>query len=616
MKSLLKNVLKAVAAATFVAVMVWTRPPTPSDAGTPFNKPGSGEPSPGAHSQFRAAYQNEMRKVAATADPFDDLQLAGRMHDHASRDSTDAGLIVILCDNAYTLASRVSQGDALAVKVMALLAKRVPTQVDAAQLHIIELYERRFKLARDFGAKRKQHSTEPGIKETHGRRLLKELLVLVDRKIRNHEYTSASRFATKAQRVAEKLRWPELLDGIEARQALIRDRRKAQTRLAIFSKRLDENPWDAKSLTEVIRLHVVELNDAGSAQTYLRKGGTKTADQLVPLLIHSIETLAPNQAAAMAQWLYRQAKVADTTVTGQVQTLTKAKTLYLHFLEKQVKHDSQLKQSGKTSEQSAVQTKESKPTKNSEPKLSFASDQFAEVPVNRVRDAIADIDRQLLRLTAPLHIRAFSRGRTVTLHWAAGETVDLYHNGKPLKPYLPNFRARKADSREINTVKIILKQSDVFTAGMKMNGAGQGLLLVAVGDTGRVLWHTSVEHWKGYTAADAKHWYMPQLAIRSKPYEVSAKKGYTREQQQLVDQFGKGIVSVKAIDGEVTYLFSIVRSLDPSFDLAMKRLRKPARSAINTAVQQGEKQTRDVSSSALGSVPTRRSVRNLPVLGD
>jgi len=140
--------------------------------------------------------------------------------------------------------------------------------------------------------------------------------------------------------------------------------------------------------------------------------------------------------------------------------------------------------------------------------------------------------------------------------------------------------------------------------------------LVAVGDTGRVLWHTSVEHWKGYTAADAKHWYMPQLAIRSKPYEVSAKKGYTREQQQLVDQFGKGIVSVKAIDGEVTYLFSIVRSLDPSFDLAMKRLRKPARSAINTAVQQGEKQTRDVSSSALGSVPTRRSVRNLPVLGD
>lgn len=102
----------------------------------------------------------------------------------------------------------------------------------------------------------------------------------------------------------------------------------------------------------------------------------------------------------------------------------------------------------------------------------------------------------------------------LTLCWSCADDADVYLNGKPLKPYRPDFRTRGDEANQVFTEEASVSQGDVITVGARRGGSF-GFVLVVADKHSKVVRKTDQRHWKSYEPKDKEQWYLPKQASQS-----------------------------------------------------------------------------------------------------
>ncbi len=476
--------------AVFAATMMWTRPPQSSTARTSEPIPVAA-PSADAVRAFNDAFGKELRKVVATPDVADDLALAGQFVKGASSPGESGDMVMLLCDSAHGLASRSADGDELALEALQILARRVPARVEDCRGRAIKLLERRTQTGK------------PEQKQAAAERLFDLLIAAADDAIAARDWENANQYTSKAQRTAATLKWPEMIEQAEWRSDQMKMRRIADSRVKTLSAKLAENPWDGKSIDELVRVLLVELDDVREAQKYINRSGSDAANRLLPLLTESPDVLGAEQHRQIGQWYVDMAEGASAV--GQWQSLLNARFHYQAYFTR-ASGDSGVAHTAATGN------------------------------LRRIED-------QLAALQETARTRSGARGLTATINWLGAEPVDVCINGKPLIDSTQDFKTRTGERGELKQARCVIRKGDVITVGAKRNSGG--FALMAVDREGKLLLTSDAENWKTYFPLDDKQWSQPKVAQKARQQQVFANK-LSPQQQKLFEPYGAMVSSLAA----------------------------------------------------------------------
>ncbi len=151
-------------------------------------------------------------------------------------------------------------------------------------------------------------------------------------------------------------------------------------------------------------------------------------------------------------------------------------------------------------------------------------------------------------------------GIPVTFRWSMADDADVYHNGKPLREYKPNFRTRPDEAWKQFSAKAVLKRGDVITVGGRRGGS-YGILLVALDESGKVVWKTDKTNWKVYFPKDTENWFLPQVALASKTIAPGVQPEPWAPQRRIKQETGTDAASIWHPEPQTrhAYLYSVVR---------------------------------------------------------
>ncbi|HOI74258.1 MAG TPA: hypothetical protein PLO63_08935 [Syntrophales bacterium] len=139
-----------------------------------------------------------------------------------------------------------------------------------------------------------------------------------------------------------------------------------------------------------------------------------------------------------------------------------------------------------------------------------------------------------------------SSGIPVTLYWHMADDADVYLNGVPLRRYQPSFRTRGDEAPlPAFSAPATLRNGDVFTVGGRRGGSF-GFMLVAVDESGRVVFKTDQQSWRVYRPGERADWYLPAVAAASPKDAVTVQPNPWHPQKDLNRKFGNQAFSIWA----------------------------------------------------------------------
>ncbi|MEX2212474.1 MAG: hypothetical protein WD768_00005, partial [Phycisphaeraceae bacterium] len=243
-----------------------------------------------AQQVFDAVYGPRVKQVSGTTDRGDDVALAASLL-AAARTSTDTpALLALMCEAAYDLGQRHADGYTTAADAMTLLAQTVPDQRDAARDKLAEILTKQSRAG-------KVEERDPALN-----RLLETLMAIGHEKMDARSYGDAAGAFRRVVTLAAPKKLPQGEDA-KARMddAMRLDRVTKQ--VARLQEKLQANANDFASAEEIVRLNVIELDDAAAALAVLDRVQDERMKQLTPLAVKALEELKAEEALALGEWL-------------------------------------------------------------------------------------------------------------------------------------------------------------------------------------------------------------------------------------------------------------------------------------------------------------------------
>ena len=272
-----------------------------------------------AEQAFQLLYAKDLQRVRATADKADDAALARQMVDAARSAAGQPGLITILCEQAYALASTHASAYETAIDAMNLLAETVPSKKKECLDRNLDVYQRRYAGAH--GEARVEA----------GKELIGYLRGLADQAVASEDYAAAMGYLRRASYVAVAIR-SGAKDDIQARLKQLISLDRTAKLIASLKDHLQADPKDTAVRERLIRLYVTEWDDPNSAARFLDAGCEHTLQTYVPMAARDVDSLADAACLELGDWYLSLADRASEA--GKVVTLRRAQRYYASFLAK------------------------------------------------------------------------------------------------------------------------------------------------------------------------------------------------------------------------------------------------------------------------------------------
>ncbi len=159
----------------------------------------------------------------------------------------------------------------------------------------------------------------------------------------------------------------------------------------------------------------------------------------------------------------------------------------------------------------------------------------------------------------PIHSRPAGEEIPVTLYWHMADDADVYLNGVPLRRYEPSFKTRGDEAPQpAFSASARLKNGDVFTVGGRRGGS-YGFMLIAVDQSGRVVFKTDRQKWSVYMPGDRYDWYQPAVANISSRVPVTVQPDPWYPQKDLNRKYNNIALSIWGSPAETfSYLTATV----------------------------------------------------------
>ena len=267
---------------------------------------------------FASFYGERYKKVQATRDKADDIELAKDLLAAAEKITDHQGLLALFYEKAYALTHREPAGYALAIRAAATLAEKIPAKQAECREKVLAV--RRSQYLRGTAAQKREAAGA----------LIKGHLADAAAHEKQRNITEALAAARKALGVATATRSPargEVLAEIKRLTA----RQRVAMRMKGLRMKLAANPADTDTRHELIRMLVIEFDDPAAAVKVLEGATDETLRTYVPLAAGPIDKLAAAVCAELGDWYWSQYPKADT-VPAKVVCLGRAQKYIERFL--------------------------------------------------------------------------------------------------------------------------------------------------------------------------------------------------------------------------------------------------------------------------------------------
>ena len=272
----------------------------------------------GDSADLTAAFGGDLRRVAATRDPRDDVELSGQLLTAARSAAGNLPLTAALCEKAYELAMKHPAGHVTAIDAMRLLAQRDPDRSLACGGKVVAARVRQYYAAR--GDERTSMGDE----------VVEEIYHVLQAHIAAGEYGPALKLARQAVAVANAIRSP-MRASLQALLKRLTGIERADKEARLLERKLKARPEDTAARGRLVLLCVMELDDPVRAAKFLNASCDEHARTYLPLIKQAPDQLPGTVCAELGDW-YRGLS-AKATAAGQIAMLRRAVSYYRVYLD-------------------------------------------------------------------------------------------------------------------------------------------------------------------------------------------------------------------------------------------------------------------------------------------
>ena len=273
---------------------------------------------------FDQLYGKRIARVRDTSAKEDDVELARELLS-ATREAKDsAELFTLLCDHAYELTSRYSDGFATAIEAMNVLAGQLPDQADRCRLRLIEVRERQFRTATG------QQRIDAG------RALIADALTTAQKHLEQNAFKKAGEIFQKLLPIARSIRSPRL-NQINRLTKYTRHRVSLQHQIDRWKQQVRANPGDADVQSKLLWTYLIELDDPARAVAHVRGAKPDEATGEMLARISTQAALGEEDLLRLADWYHGHAEKASEF--ARYAMLSRSVGYYEQFLQKHRAND-------------------------------------------------------------------------------------------------------------------------------------------------------------------------------------------------------------------------------------------------------------------------------------
>jgi formylglycine-generating enzyme required for sulfatase activity len=267
---------------------------------------------------FNKLYADDLKRVAATPSPADDVALGNQMLEGAKKAGDQPAFLVLLCEKAYELASKDPSGYATATDAMDLLAEKVP--------------EKKVKsLQKNAALCQKQYATARGEARTKaGESVITALGALAEAQAAAGNTDAAGVTLRQAIAVATAIK-SEGKTALQAQVENLASEQKAEKQIAALKAKLDADSKDAASRKELVRLYLVDMNSPAEAAKFLDESLGEATRKYVPAAAKPVADAPEAACTELGDW-YKGLADQAATHASKGDMLRRAQAYYQRFL--------------------------------------------------------------------------------------------------------------------------------------------------------------------------------------------------------------------------------------------------------------------------------------------
>jgi len=268
---------------------------------------------------FNKLYGEDLKRVAATPSPADDVALAKQMLEDAKEAGDQPVFLSLLCEKAYELAVKDASGYATATASMDLLAGKSPEKKVECLRKNAALYQKQYAAARGEA------------KTKAGEDVITALSALAEAQTGAGDSDAAGGTLRQAITVATVIK-SENKAALQDRLENLAPRQKVEKQIEAMQAKLDANPKDEASRKELVRLYLVEMDNPAEAAKFLDEALDEATRKYVPAAAKPVEDAPELACMELGDW-YKGLADQATTPTSKGAMLRRAKAYYERFVE-------------------------------------------------------------------------------------------------------------------------------------------------------------------------------------------------------------------------------------------------------------------------------------------
>ena len=268
---------------------------------------------------FNKLYGDDLKRVAATPSPADDVALAKQLLEAAGKVTSQKDFLALLCEKACELAIKDPTGYSTAKAAADLLAANVPEKKVESLQKMAAMYQHAYTAARaDARAKT-------------GEALIEALKVLANAQVAAEDADGAGATLKQALAVATTIK-SESRAALQAQLAGLASRQQVEKQIAALKAKLDANPKDEASRKELVRLWLVDMDNPAEAAKFLDETLDEATRKYVPAAAKPVADAPEAACMELGDW-YKGLADQATAPASKGAMLERAKAYYARFVD-------------------------------------------------------------------------------------------------------------------------------------------------------------------------------------------------------------------------------------------------------------------------------------------
>ena len=267
---------------------------------------------------FESLYAADVKRVKATRDAADDIELAKRLLTAADEAKTQPAFLAVLCNQASDLAAAHPDGYETAVQAMDVLATAVPARLLACGERVVDIRQKQYDAAR------------VADRAAAGENLIQALVAVADLKAGAGAASDAATALKRAQLIARAVKSPRQ-DEIDARIDNLAQVLKAEREIEGLKTLLEKTPDNQAAREKLVRLYLVDLDNPAEAAKHLAGLKEESLIKYVPAAARGVDAAPELACAELGDW-YRG--LGETVPAGAKAAMyARARAYYQRFLD-------------------------------------------------------------------------------------------------------------------------------------------------------------------------------------------------------------------------------------------------------------------------------------------